>query len=208
MRHILSILFVLNALQAQGPQAKALARQQAAILKQRQALDAGQGSIGRQLRSIQRQSTRAKLAPDAAPDPDAGCAPPGSGELDEMIAAAARQNGLTPDLLREVIRRESAFRPCAVSRSGAMGLMQLMPGTAFDLGVRDPFDPAQNIAAGSRFLRLMLDRFGGDLPLALGAYNAGPARVSAAGGVPPIRETQDYVQGITRALAPAGAGVR
>jgi soluble lytic murein transglycosylase-like protein len=74
--------------------------------------------------------------------------------------------------------------------------MQLMPATAAQLGVDDPFNPAENIAAGSRFLRQMLDRFNGDLSLALGAYNAGPSRVEAAGGVPPIPETQAYVQAI------------
>jgi len=113
-----------------------------------------------------------------------------------MLQKAAIENALTPDLLRALIQRESAFQPCAVSRAGAMGLMQLMPGTASDLHVADPFDPQENISAGSRFLRLMLDRFGGDLGLALGAYNAGPARVEAAGGIPPIPETQAYVSDI------------
>jgi soluble lytic murein transglycosylase-like protein len=77
-----------------------------------------------------------------------------------------------------------------------MGLMQLMPGTAAGLGVDDPFDPEENIAAGSRFLRQMLDRFGGDVGMALGAYNAGPGRVEAAGGIPQIPETKAYVEGI------------
>lgn len=116
--------------------------------------------------------------------------------LEPLIAKASADNALTPDLLRAVIRRESAGRPCAVSRAGAMGLMQLMPGTAADLKVANPFDPQQNISAGGRFLRLMLDRYGGDLSLALGAYNAGPGRVDAAGGIPDIAETKDYVANI------------
>jgi soluble lytic murein transglycosylase-like protein len=105
-------------------------------------------------------------------------------------------------LLRAVIRRESAFQPCAVSRSGAMGLMQLMPGTAFDLGVENPFDAEQNIDGGSRLLKSLLDRYGGDLSLALGAYNAGPARVDAIKAIPPIKETQDYVKHILDRLRP------
>jgi soluble lytic murein transglycosylase-like protein len=117
-----------------------------------------------------------------------------------MISEASQKNALTPDLLRAVIQRESAGRPCAVSSAGAMGLMQIMPQTAQYLGLMEPFDPAQNLAAGSRYLRELLDRYGGDLAKALAAYNAGPRKVDESGGVPPIRETQDYVRGITGQL--------
>ncbi|MBI5084119.1 MAG: lytic transglycosylase domain-containing protein [Acidobacteria bacterium] len=183
-------LFILNILPAtsQTPQQNAAARQAA--------------SVARQLRSVQRQMARPLSVPLETSHPVADCSPLNPAGLDSSLRKSAVENGLTPDLLRAVIQRESAFDPCAVSRSGALGLMQLMPGTAFDLGVEDPFNPEQNIAAGSRFLRLLLDRFGGDLPLALGAYNAGPARVAAAGGIPPIRETRDYVDGIMRRLNP------
>lgn len=124
------------------------------------------------------------------------CSPLPSAQVDPIVERAARDNALAPGLLRAVILQESAFKPCAVSRSGAMGMMQLMPATAAGLGVSDPFDPQENISAGSRFLRSLLDRYAGDLPLALGAYNAGPARVDASGGIPPIQETQDYVRTI------------
>lgn len=103
-------------------------------------------------------------------------------------------------LLRAVARRESAFKPCAVSPAGAMGLMQLMPETASMLGVEDPFDTAQSIFGGARFLRFLLDRFQNDLPLALAAYNAGPSAVDHYGGVPPYTETRDYVSSILRML--------
>ncbi|MBI5281849.1 MAG: lytic transglycosylase domain-containing protein [Candidatus Solibacter usitatus] len=178
----------------QTPQQKAAARQAA--------------SIARQLRSAQRQVARSLSLPAEPAPPAAGCSSLTAAGLDSTLRKSARDNGLTPDLLRAVIERESDFAPCAVSRAGALGLMQLMPGTAFDLGVDDPFDPEQNIAAGSRFLRTLLDRFGGDLPLALGAYNAGPARVTAAGGILPIRETRDYVDGIMRRLNPSPPGLR
>jgi soluble lytic murein transglycosylase-like protein len=125
-----------------------------------------------------------------------GCPALGPDELDPILERSARENALTPDLLRAVVRRESAFRPCAVSHAGAMGLMQLMPATARSLGVADPFDPAENVQAGSRYLRQLLERYGGDLMLALSAYNAGPGRVDRTGGVPAIPETQDYVRRI------------
>jgi soluble lytic murein transglycosylase-like protein len=127
--------------------------------------------------------------------------------LDETIRAAAAREGLDDGLLRAVIRQESAFDPCAVSPKGAMGLMQLMPSTAADLGVADPFDANENVSAGARFLRTLLDRYKGDLPLALGAYNAGPGRVDAFGTIPPIPETIDYVRRILNLLArnPAGS---
>ena len=105
-------------------------------------------------------------------------------DLDAIFDEAGRRHNLSPDLLKAVARVESNFRPEAVSRAGAMGIMQLMPGTARGLGVTDAFDPYQNIIGGAKYLRQMLDRFDGDLDLALAAYNAGPGTVGKHGGVP------------------------
>lgn len=111
----------------------------------------------------------------------------------DVIAAAARKYGLDPALIAAVIQQESGFNPNDESSVGAKGLMQLMDDTAAGLGVTDSFDPAQNVDGGARFLRDMLDQFGGDLSLALAAYNAGPGAVQKYGGIPPYAETQDYV---------------
>jgi len=119
-----------------------------------------------------------------------------------LVRQAAVREGLAVELLTAVIQQESAFLPCVVSSKGAMGLMQLMPATAEMLGVKDPFDPRENVDAGARFLKELLVRYGGNLALALSAYNAGPRRVDAAGGVPPIPETQDYVKDILEKLKP------
>jgi soluble lytic murein transglycosylase-like protein len=131
------------------------------------------------------------LRPVAAGD----CAPLTASSLDSLIDDASKHEGLQPELLRSLIRQESGFRPCAVSPMGAIGLTQLMPATAAGLGVTNPFDPKQNVDAGARFLKQMLNMFN-DLPMALGAYNAGPGRVTESGGVPDIPETRDYVKRI------------
>ncbi|MFZ5774642.1 MAG: transglycosylase SLT domain-containing protein [Thermodesulfobacteriota bacterium] len=113
--------------------------------------------------------------------------------FEEYILQAANRYAVDPQLVKAVIRVESNFDHRAVSSKGAMGLMQLMPGTASDLNVCDPFDPEANIHGGTCYLRQMLDRFGGDIRLALAAYNAGPGRVEEAMGIPMIPETQQYV---------------
>jgi len=113
--------------------------------------------------------------------------------FDNLIDHHARANDLNPLLVRAVIETESAFNPRARSHVGAMGLMQLMPGTARDLGVLDPYDPEDNIRGGTKYLRSLLDRFDNDVELALAAYNAGPGAVERYDGVPPYRETRNYV---------------
>lgn len=121
-----------------------------------------------------------------------GAAVPYAAEID----AAAAKYGIDPALLRALVKQESGFDPNAGSPAGAVGLCQLMPGTAASLGVTDPRDPVQSLDGGAKYLREQLDRFGGDVRKALAAYNAGPAAVERFGGVPPYPETQNYVQNI------------
>jgi transglycosylase-like protein with SLT domain len=119
----------------------------------------------------------------------------------EIIAAASEAHGVNPMLVRALIQVESKFRPTARSRKGAMGLMQLMPSTAREYNVRNPFEPKANIEAGIKHLKTLIDRFGSSVELALAAYNAGPGAVERFNGVPPYRETRNYV---SRILSLAG----
>lgn len=143
--------------------------------------------------------TRAPLPP---------AAPARRRALQALVEGAAQRHGVDPALLDAVIATESAFRADAVSPRGAMGLMQLMPATARELGVDDAFDPQRNVDAGARHLRMLLDRYRGDVRLALAAYNAGASAVERHGNaVPPYRETADYVRRIEARLAASRRGV-
>jgi soluble lytic murein transglycosylase-like protein len=191
-----------------------------AAAKQRNAAAAMQESLGKQRAAIERQMgtaatgsffvlpraaslggvTGSLAAPPAMMPVEAECDPLPAPEVDSLVGDTARRDGLSVDLLRSVMKQESDFRPCAVSSKGAMGLMQLMPETAAQFGIQDPFDAASNVDAGARLLKQLLTRYSGDVPKALGAYNAGPAKVDAAGAVPAIPETLEYVRRVLNVL--------
>lgn len=164
------------------------------------AVELQRASAALQRESARRQAealgTMARVVLTPGPAPNAPCDPIADEVSAPVIESAAKAQQLDANLLRAVIHRESGFRPCAVSPKGAQGLMQLMPATADDLGVTDPFDIAQNIGGGARYLKQLLDKYKGDVGQALAAYNAGPATVDRAGGTPNIAETQNYVKAI------------
>jgi len=122
---------------------------------------------------------------------------------DDIVADAAKLYDLDPHMIRAVMQTESGFNAMAVSPVGALGLMQLMPAVAAELGVTDPLDPRQNIMGGSRYLRQLLDAHRGNIRLALASYNAGPGNVAKYGAIPPFKETQNYVKKVTALLSDA-----
>ena len=179
------------------------------------AVERQRNSIARQVEGLKKVNPEAfpitKLPTEETPEPpppptqidppkQISCLPMPRGKLEPVITLAASRAGISPQLVRAVISQESSFNPCAVSPKGALGLMQLMPSTARQLGVSNPFDPSQNINAGAHFLRQLIDRYGGDLVLALSAYNAGPGTVDRVGKMPAIPETANYVRRIMGSL--------
>jgi soluble lytic murein transglycosylase-like protein len=168
-------------------------------------------SIAQQRAAVQKQAASVAPAKQGAPssffttsfldgEGAADCDPLPAEQLDPLIREAAQKTGVEAQLVRAVIDQESAGRPCALSAKGAEGLMQLMPATAEEYEVDDPFDPKQNVEAGTKLLKSLLDRYKNDPTLALGAYNAGSGRVDRGGGVPKIPETMDYVTAILEKL--------
>lgn len=126
--------------------------------------------------------------------------------LDRIVREAAERHNVDPALVKAVITTESGWNPQAVSRKGAVGLMQLIPQTAQRFGVNNSFDPAQNVEGGTSYLRSLLDRYNGDLPKSLAAYNAGERAVDLSGGIPDYRETRTYVQRVTDNYFRPGSG--
>jgi len=134
----------------------------------------------------------------AAPDAPAMVPP---AQIDALVNENAQAQDVDPALIKAIIANESGFNANATSNVGAQGLMQLMPGTAAGLGVSDSYDPAQNVAGGTKYIKGLLQRFNGDVRLAVAAYNAGPNAVEKYGGVPPYAETQNYVQNVLASYA-------
>jgi soluble lytic murein transglycosylase-like protein len=199
------LLFLMQDVQRQDPRGQA-ERVRAAMAS---SLQSQRASVERQAKSAgagTRLESQSRPASDsqgeewweraAAPISMPICDPVAKPELLEMINDAARKQSVDPALVREVARQESGFRPCAVSPKGAEGLMQLMPATQLQFDVTDPFDAGQSLQAGTKLLKQLLDRYQGDVPMALSAYNAGAGRVDKAGGVPEIPETKNYVMSI------------
>jgi soluble lytic murein transglycosylase-like protein len=172
------------------------------LKKQRESVERQREAINRQRRpGIDNPSTLIVRSVDPpSVHGQADCTPLGQDQLGELVAGEAQKQSLDPSLLWAVIRQESGFKPCAISSKGARGLMQLMPATARDLHVADIFDPQQNIHAGAAYLRQLLERYKGDLRLALAGYNAGPGRADQSAGIPFPLETQNYVASILAEL--------
>ena len=134
--------------------------------------------------------------------PTFACEPIAEPELGNMIDRTALDQQVSPELVREVAREESAFRPCAVSRAGAVGLMQLMPATQVQFAVQNPLDAQQSLTAGAKLLKQLLDHYHGDIALTLGAYNAGSSAVDRTSTIPAFQETRSYVSDILQRLQP------
>ena len=121
-------------------------------------------------------------------------------KLDPMIEQIANEHNVDPNLVKAVVEQESAYNPNAISKAGALGLMQLMPGTARELGVKDPLNPVENVRAGTKYLSSLLNRYQGNVIMALSAYNAGIKATDEHKGVPPFTETRNYVNGILKKI--------
>ena len=147
---------------------------------------------------LQQQLSSAGVTDEGAPNAPAMVPP---AQIDALVNENAQSQAVDPALIKAIIANESGFNANATSNAGAQGLMQLMPGTASGLGVTDAYDPAQNVAGGTKYIKGLLDRFGGDVRLAVAAYNAGPGAVEKYGGVPPYAETQNYVQNVLSSYA-------
>lgn len=169
-------------------------------------LEKQRASISRQQAAVSAtpagRAAAASMAAVSVPPPTwvpammTNCEPMPQPELARMISETSSKVGIDGGLVREVARQESGFKPCAISPKGAEGLMQLMPATQSQFAVSNPFDPQQSLEAGSKLLKQLLDRYHGDLTLALSAYNAGAGCVDRSGGVPDIQETKNYVLSI------------
>lgn len=212
------LLLLAGNIWAQSPADGIRAAMEASLSKQRASVKTQVASISSRERTSRSEAgvpaaaAQPTLDPAAAPEfytvpwpkpvsmLSASCEPLPGSIIDELIAKTSTREGMEPDILRQVMSRESAFRPCAVSVKGAQGLMQLMPATALQFGVRDPFDPEQNAGAGAKFLKQLLGRYNGDLGLALAAYNAGPGNVDKAGGIPDNAETKAYVSELLKRI--------
>jgi soluble lytic murein transglycosylase-like protein len=181
------LLFTAIVAAAQDKPADAIRKQLAAAQIQREAV-----------RKQAELAAQYRISPPIEAQSDCDPLPPA--EITPIVDAAAQGHQVQTALLRGVMEQESGGRPCAVSSKGARGLMQLMPATIEQFHVDDPFDPKQNIEAGAQFLKQLLDKYKGDLSLALAAYNAGPAAVDQANGIPEIKETRDYVDAILKKL--------
>jgi len=183
-------------LAADSDVSSARASQQASIDKQLASTRIQEAAVAARRPSFVATSTRLLEAPL-----EFACERAPMGKIQEIVEEGARKSGLDTDLVRAVVRKESGYDTCATSIKGAQGLMQLMPSVQTQFGVTNPYDPEQNVAAGTQLLKQLLDQYGGDLARALGAYNAGPARVDQFGGVPPFAETTHYVDSILSELA-------
>lgn len=161
--------------------------------------------------AIRKSVPAAPANPDAsAPSPSGAASSPAAtaaqDRLDRIVREAAERHKLDPALVKAVVNTESGWNPRAISNKGAVGLMQLIPGTAHRFGVRNLLDPAQNVEGGASYLKSLLDRYNGDLTKSLAAYNAGEGAVDGSGGVPAYAETQRYVQKVTDAYFQRGSG--